>query len=247
MSEPHPSPPRLFDSLDADMVRYRALSGLAVVGLVLGIASALDLLVPMFWIMSVLGAVVSGLALWRIRRNAATLTGRRLAQCGLLLSIAFGVAAAVDGFVYRRLFRQEARQFAATWFDYLLYQKPPAPQKSLELTRPPAFRQPLDDRLWDFYRRSARRRDELETYVNSPLVRTLLALGPKAEVRYYSSLHEDLGGEGETIDLIYAVSYDAPEGKTTFFVDLELKRIKVEGGRASWQLSHADVANPQDR
>ena len=118
MSEPHAAPPRLSDTQDADMVRYRALSGLAVAGLVLGLLSALDVLGPMLWVIPAAGAVTSAVALWRIRRPAVLLAGRRLAQCGLLLSIAFGTAVQADTVIYRILVRKEARRFAATWFGY---------------------------------------------------------------------------------------------------------------------------------
>ena len=119
MSEPHAAPFRLSDAQDADLVRYHALSRLAVAGLVLGLLSALSVLAPMLWIVPGLGVIVSGTALWQINRNAPALAGRRLAQGGLLLSIALGVAVPVDWFVYRRLVRKEARQFAAMWFEYL--------------------------------------------------------------------------------------------------------------------------------
>jgi len=247
MSQPHADAPRLSATQDADLVGYHALSAMAVAGLVLGLLSALALLAPMLCILPGLGVVVSGWALWRIHRNAAALAGRRLAQCGLLLSILFGVAPAVDGLVYRRLLRKEARQFAAMCFEYLMQEQPQAPQKAYQLTLPPPFRQPLDEHLWDFYRHSTRWREGLEKYVKMPLVRTLLALGPKAEVRYYGSPRQGPGDEGESVALLYAVTYAAPEGKTTFFIELELVRIKLDNGRASWQLFRAEVVGPEGR
>ena len=159
------------------MARYHPLSSLAVAGLVLGLLSALAVLGPLLWIIPAAGAVTSGVALWRIGRPTVLMAGRRLAQCGLLLSIMFGTMVQADALVYRFLVRREARQFAATWFGYLLA-RPPQPQKAYQLTLPPRARQPLDEQLGGFYRRNPHQRQSLDDYLQTPLVRKLLALGP---------------------------------------------------------------------
>ncbi len=83
MSAPHPAPPRLSDTQDADIARYRALSGLAVAGLVLGLLSVLAVGAPVLSHHSGRGGVTSGVALWRISRPAALMraAGWRNADC----------------------------------------------------------------------------------------------------------------------------------------------------------------------
>ena len=239
MCEPHAAPPRLSDTQDADMARYHPLSSLAVAGLVLGLLSALAVLGPLLWIIPAAGAVTSGAALWRISRPAAQLAGRRLAQCGLLLSIALGTTVQVDTIVYRFLVRREARQFAALWFGYLLA-RPPQPQKAYQLTLPPRFRQPLDEQLGDFYRRNPHRHESLDDYLQTPLVRKLLALGPAAEARCQASEHQVSSDEGEAVELLYAVTHSGRDGPTTLLVNLGLTRFKLDNGRANWQVTHAE-------
>ena len=248
MSEPHASPPRLFDTLDADMVRVsgpeRSGRGRAGVGDRLRPGP----LGPMFWILPVLGVAVSGLALWRIRRPRRNADGpppgtMRAAALDRLRAW----STAVDGFVYRRLFRQEARQFAAMWFDYLLVPKAAAAAKiprvdAASRVSPAIGRSPLGllpaqcapARM--SWRRTSTRRwcGRCWHWDRRPRSVTTAARTRTSVARVRPSTWSTRSAR-------------RPEGKTTFFVDLELNRIKVEGGRASWQLSHAEVANPQDR
>ncbi len=117
--------------------------------------------------------------------------GRKLAWAGLVLSLLFLAAAPADWFTYRWMVRNEARQFSALWFRYLAREEP---QKAQQLNLSPQIRQPLDDRLWEFYRNSARQRNNLQAFVKLPLMRTLLALGPNAQVRFYQTAgvgHDD--------------------------------------------------------
>ena len=243
MSEHSATHFRLSATQDADIVQYHALSGLAVAGLVLGLLSVFALLAPMLWMVPGLGAIVSGAALWRIRRHAPALAGRRLAQCGLLLSIALGVAVPVDGLVYRRLLRNEARLFAALWFEHLRQGESRAglPVGVVPHPAPAAGRRPA--RL---LRARSAPREALEKYVKTPLVRTLLALGPKATVRYYGSPRQESTDEGDMVDLTYAISFAQPEGQTTLFAELGLAHVKLEHGQIDWQVVRAETRGPEE-
>ncbi len=81
----------------------------------------------------------------------------------------------------------------------------------------------------------------MEDYLKTPLVQKLLALGPGAEVRYYGSGNQASSDEGEEVELIYAVTHAGPKGPTTFLAKLLLLRIKLDGGRANWELVNAEV------
>ncbi len=241
MSERH-ADFRLSTTQDADIVQYHALSGLAVAGLLLGLFAAFALLAPMLWPVPELGAIVSGVALWRIHRRAPALAGRRLAQCGLLLSIALAVAVPVDGLVYRRLVRNEARVFAARWFEHL---RQGEAQQACQLALYPTVREPPGVDLRDFYQRNARAGRTLENYLKTPLVETLLGQGPKADVRYYGSRRQETTELGEEVDLIYAISYAQSQGQTTLFAELDLARIKLENGQVDWQVVRAETIGPE--
>ncbi len=237
--ESHPQPFHLSAAPDDEIAKYRAMSVLAIAALLLGLASPAAVLVPLLWAVPICGAIVSAAALWRIARNPF-LTGRRLALCGLWLSVVFAVAGPTDWLVYRRLVRNEARRFAAVWFDDLQHGQP---QKAYQLALHPSRRQPRNDKLWAFYRDNPRWKKEIEVYVQTPLQRALLALGPKAKVRYYGCGGQAASEDAEIVDLVYAITYEDPEGEKTFFANLGLERLRVDEGRADWRLVHAEAGN----
>jgi hypothetical protein len=172
------------DSQDAEQAAYRPLAWQTVLGLVFGLFAPLAMLGPGFWAIPVLGGFVNWRSLGRIKKSHPPIAGRRIAMWGLALSLMFLAAAPTDWSAYRWMICQEARQFSGLWFKYLTQDEP---QKAFQLTVRPDSRQPLDDNLWAFYRNGPRSREELEKYVSVPVVRKLLALGPKALVRFYET------------------------------------------------------------
>ena len=225
-----------FDSPEGDVVQYRPVSGPAVAGLVAGLLSAAGLVSALFWPFGPVGIVLSGLALWQIAARAPVLAGRKIAMAGLMLSITCSVAAPVDWTVHRWLIRRSARQFTSLWFDAI---QAGDVAHAHQLMIEAKYREPNEDRLWDFYRKGPRWQQELKTLVETPVVRVLLALGTKARVRYY-----DLGDETEfenrqSIRLFYSVTYEDQIDTKTFFMAVSLDRIDTKDG-AHWQVVHAD-------
>lgn len=227
---------RLSDSQDAAIAEYHPLSKLAVVGLIFGVLSPVAIVDPLMWTVPPVGIVVSGLALWQIAREAPALIGRKAALIGLMLSILFGTAVPTQWFGYRWLLRREASRFADAWFELIGQGEP---HKAYQLTLNPQYRQPLDEKLWKLYREAPYWRKELKDYVAKQPVRTLLALGTGAQIRYYDIEGFDREQDREVVHLLYAVSYESAGEKTTFFVGLTLERVKLETGRANWRLARA--------
>jgi len=225
--------PHLTDHQDDEIAEYRALSVSAVVGLILGLLSVLALVDPLVWLLPLAGVLVSALAMGKIARAAPALTGRKAALAGLVLSVLFGSAAVTDWVTYRALARSEARQFALLWFELLAQREP---KKAFQLTLPPRERHPLDEGLTQFYREGPRWHRLLLDYVERPVVRTLLALGPRAVVRYYETGGQESGGDRDKLYQVFAVTFDDGGEKKTFFVGLTLHRIDLESGRAAWQI-----------
>lgn len=237
--------PLLSESGDAEIAQYHPLSKMAVAALALGLFSPLAVLEPVLFLIPLVGIVAGVAALMLIARNTPALLGRKVALAGLILSVGFGTAAPAHWLTYRELLRREARQFAMAWFDFL---REDQPQKAFQLTRHPNYRQPLDDSLWDYYRSHEHVRRELEKYVapkgrydtGPRLVRTLLALGPKAQVRYFSTDGQMRLGGVDVVHQTYVVTYDDAGQRKTFFVGLELKRFLIQPDmHASWQLATA--------
>jgi hypothetical protein len=234
--------PRFSQNPDADVAEYRSLSGAAVAGLILGLLSPAALVDPAAWFIPLVGISVSVYALLRIRRNASSLTGRKAALWGLYLALCFAAAAPADWFYYRYRIRREARQYAAEWFELLAEGRP---EKAYQLTLDSKNRQPLDDRLWEYYRNNPVVRTTLDKYVapakegEKPRpVRTLLALGKSARTRYIDVFDQQSDEGVEIVALRYAVTYEDEGAKKTFFLIVQLLRRKGEDGRACWRINN---------
>ncbi len=240
------SPSPLHEAPDRELAEYQALSGLAVVSMVLGGLSPLVLIDPIAVLLP-MAAIAAGLAaLVRIARNAPALTGRRLATAGVGLALVFLVAAPAEWLTYRWQIRREAVQFGSAWFDML---RDDQPQMALQLALEPGARRPLGAALAKQYRETPELRDALAAYVEKPAVRTLLALGRRAEVHFCSIEDEERLSDRDRIDPLYAVSYDQGGGKKSFFVLLHLTRLRLRtartrgswlSGRAVWQVMGAE-------
>ncbi|MBN2578969.1 MAG: hypothetical protein JXB10_08255 [Pirellulales bacterium] len=228
---------------DKSLAEYRTLSVSAVVGLVLGLLSPLALAAPLLWGFPLTGVLVSLWSLWRIRRQATIVTGRAVALWGLALSLVFAAAGPADWFVTRWRIEKEARQFAKLWFELLAREQP---ERAYQLTLSPKLRQPLDDRLWQYYRGAPEWRLKLEQFTEpapkgeSPrLVRTLLALGESARVRYWGTLRHDHEGFLDSVLQRYAVTFEDAGGKKTFFAVLHLGRHHGPDADPEWQILSA--------
>ena len=104
------------------------------------------------------------------------------------------------------------------------------------MTLPPAARLPLDDRLWAVYRDDLKLRQGLEGYVKVPLVRTLAALGTKARVRFYETVDQSATGQDEVVEQLFAVTYEEEGERKSFFVDVQMVRMKLSDGTADWRI-----------
>jgi len=237
MSDSTPSHRPVFDAPPDDVVRYRAVSGLALGGLLAGLASAVALVGPLGWGVSAGGVALNALALARIARAGRGLIGRVAPLAGLVLSAFFAAAGVSRWWVGNRLLDHEARRFAAVWFDALrrgdFY-------KAQQLTLDPHVRWPPGEDPRDFYRGNPRRREQLQRYVLQPPVRALLALGSKAEVRFYETADQGQQDGRPWVQLTYAVSYDDPgDGRTSFFLGLLMDRLTA-AGRTDWRVLRVD-------
>jgi hypothetical protein len=225
------------DAQDAELAAYRALSGLAVAALVLGLLAALAMIDPLLWLLPIAGTVLGLAALRRIRSQWPALGGRGFAWMGLVLSLVFVVAAPTRWFTYRWQVRTEARQFSQMYFKDLARGQP---QKAFQLALPPQQRVSLNDeeQLWGFYRNNQKMRQGLENFVKAPVIRTLLALGSeRAIIRFYETLdQESEEGNRDIVKQRYAVTYEEEGEKKTFFIDVQMMRQEFPDHTAGWSM-----------
>lgn len=220
---------------ETEVSRYRAVSGLAVLGLLAGLLALGVVLSVLFWGFAIAGVVLNAAALRRIAANAPALLGRKAAQAGLVFSVAALVAVPTEWLVHRRLVRQEACRAGALWFEMLRTHQP---HMAHQLTILPTSRDRLDDQLWDSYRNSNEGWMTISGFVRRPVIRTLLALGDKATVRYYDTESQWTDGEADHVYQTYAVSFADSEGLKSFFVGLLLVRtVYGPTSRAYWHVA----------
>jgi hypothetical protein len=110
-----------FHADDAEEVAgYHTLSGLAVVGLIFGLASPLCLAWPLLMGIPILGAVLSVVAVRRIEASDGALVGRWAAMVGLVLCVVSGTAAISRDRVTQMIRTGQADEFAHEWIGLLL-------------------------------------------------------------------------------------------------------------------------------
>jgi hypothetical protein len=133
------------------------------------------------------------------------------------------------------------------WFALLAENDP---YSALEMTNHPSGRLGPGSGLADQYTASHSLYDRLQTFVRDPAIRALLALGDRAEVRYYDDVVFNRGARGSLqIAQLYAVSHrpSSDAAPITFFVQLGLEKLPRDGTAPSgWQiLSYKGGVRPE--
>ncbi len=219
--------------------QYRALSGLAVGGLLLGLLSPLALLSAGWWLIPLAGVVLSLWALARINAEPDAFLGRKAALVGLAISLLMLVAAPADRLTHRWLLQREAQQFAEIWFGLL---RDNQPHKAHQLATAPVSRLPLDSNLWESYSEGGGLREELESFVQKSDAHSLLNLGSKAQVRLYQTGSVTRRSGADDVELFYAVTYTDEGGKKSYFIRLLLERVPLsKPNRADWYVAGSDA------
>ncbi len=245
MLKPDTSSPSLFVAADEEVVRYRAISSLAVAGLLAGLFSPLAMLAPVLWLLPLATVLLSGLALRRIAARSPELVGRPAALTGLLLGTAFLVAAPVEDYVYRYFVRQQARQFAEIWIEAV---RQGEAYKAHHLMLDPKLRLPLESELADFYKKNEHARRLLMEFVKEPTTRALFALYRQpagedtAKIRFYETADQRRQDTSDVVQQTYAVTYrDERNQPKSFFITLLMERtVNTTSGHAVWTLVHVD-------
>jgi hypothetical protein len=225
---------------------YRAVSIMAVVGLVLACLSSFALLSDYFVAIPVLGVVFSAAAWIRIAHSDGKLVGRPAAVFGTIVSAFFVAAVVGNAVTWNYWLTSGSKRLAQQWIDYL---RDDQPERAFLLLKYDSERQATDvsdAAIWDYYRRYPVELEALRRFVNTDGVRDLLALGRDATVRHWATeeVHEYENGVG--VSQVYAITYGEPGSRTTFFCRLLVwRRTHPSTGEAEWRiLNHAAGVTP---
>ncbi len=223
------------DAAEAELPEYRALSGLAVIGFLLGLASALAIVHLGLLFIGAAAVICSLVALARIARLPGEVSGRWLALAGIILAVFWGTAGIAQDLTLRRLVDLGSRDFALQWFDYLKHGEP---EKALEMAKPARNRRPLGEELMEAFLSDEVEYESLQEFVAKPEVRAMLALGNQAQIRHFTCLNSSK----EYVSQVYAVTYDDHGSKKTFLVKIGLGRNEYpEHGISAWRTTSTEA------
>jgi hypothetical protein len=220
-------------SSSAEEMEYRAAEPWAVIGLLAGFLAPLALLGGLMTMVAVLAIVANLVALVRLKREPWR-TGRAAAIVGLALAVLFTAAPIAQWATSYVLLSTQPREMADQWFELL---RQGSPEKALRLRFAPDQRPPLDDGLWLHFRHDDDAKAELRAFVTDPVVRALLALGERAQVRFYKTHSVVSEGTLAGVQYVYTVTFPDVDGKKTFFVSLILERKPTNDPRLNpWRV-----------
>ncbi len=218
---------------------YSRLSIAALLSFFFSLASFLVFFTVWFAFLSVLGILLALFAVYSIRRSEGGLTGLALAHLGLCLSVVSLVAVSSLWPVYHYGIRNEADRFFRIWFSAVQEDDIPLAKglSSYYWSRP---KHDDKEKWWtNQYANKFAHRD-VHTFVDDKLLRVLLALGSKAEVRYYKTLSSESEDSKDVVAAVYSVTYPVEDGKKeTFFVKMKGEREYPTGDATSagWRLA----------
>jgi hypothetical protein len=180
-----PSRHPAFHAEDLEQIAgYRTLSGLAIVGLLFGLAAPLCFAAPLLMIIPLVGAAVSLAALRRIADSDGALAGKWAGTIGLGLCVASAVATISNTQVARYLYSRQAREFGRQWIGLVLSgQLEHAFGLTVEGVRPPPQPEPGAP---------TPSQTPYESFSSRALVRSLVAAGESADVRFLGTLSTEL-------------------------------------------------------
>ncbi len=208
------------DGSENEVESYRRTSVLAVVAFLLGLLSFAVYFSIWFAFIAMIGIAVALIAVGSINRSEGLLFGIGLAHAGLALSLVALVSVAVLWPYYSYEVKQEGNRFFRIWFQALQTQNIPLAKG---MTSPYWERQSIDNEeaWWKAQYTDKWKHRSIHGYADNKLVRTLLALGMKANISYYKTLGTVFGDGKDTVVSVYAVTYPNDEGKPeTFFVKM---------------------------
>jgi len=216
-----------------NVVNYRQWSILAMLSLVLGTVSLVAFLYSSCLFLPILGVPMALVAYFRIKRSDGVLLGSFAAQAGLFLSTLTLVGVSVMWPYYQYTVRREADRFFRIWFDAA---KTNNIRQVIEM-RSPTWHRKLDADMETWWKSKLDHKGEMamemistfQMSLNEPHMRTLWALGDRADISYYKTTWNHYHDAKDTVTSIYAVTVaqpDNPNDRETFFLTMSAERTK---------------------
>ena len=223
-----------------DSQSYRAISPLAIAACILGVASALALVHPLFWFLPMATVAVSVFALRSIRRNSDALVGRKAALAGLAAAAFFGVWAPTSLALQRVVIPRHARPFAEYWLELL---RDGRVQEAHQWTVAADYRLPADVDLQAFYESDSDAKEDLKVFLDDEVLRVLIRAGRTATPRFVRTVNVDGNGKKSRATLDFEVTTDNQTAEP-IDIRMEIERTLADRDRAvQWRVNQVRSRN----
>jgi hypothetical protein len=232
---------------DEPLARPRAISGLAWVGLVLGVAAALALTAPYMWLLPIAGVAVSIAALVSIARDPQGKIGRSAAVAGLVLSLLFGGWGISNHLTRHRLLYRQSEVFAAQWLQMVLDGELHAAH---QLKMPQDGRRPPGTDLAAYYGEDTDANQNFREFIRLSPISDLIKMGPGAVCRFERDVRlesaRDYSGPYDRIIQHFDIESTGGDAQRTR-VEIELIRSRDRwSGEAQWRVQNVTpVSRPR--
>ncbi|MEW4565105.1 DUF4190 domain-containing protein [Bremerella sp. JC770] len=158
-----------FSAENEDLLEYRELSRLAIVGMILGVLSVLAIFTSVLWIVPVLAIILSLVAYYKIEKSEV-LTGKGMALIGMALAAIWLGIGVTQGGVRDRVMMSTSREMAQSWLDLLVDKKT---MEAHQLTLRPSARQAASVSLDGYYQGDDLTKEDLQAFETHDAVKVL--------------------------------------------------------------------------
>jgi hypothetical protein len=223
---------RFHESDDTDVIQYRSVEPLSLLGLLCALGSIVAIFSPWVTLPLTAGAVICCLAsLARIKRRPEAFLGRKTAIFGLGLALFCSAAGIAQTLTHEYLVQQRGKAVGREFLELIAQDRP---EFAFQWTLAPNKRCPSDSDVWEFYRADEETAESLRQFVDKKGIRALLAIGSKAKIIPIGPVDSKQYDDAKTVEQIYAVTYTSDGKEKTFFFGIFMHRIKVKGGNPQW-------------
>jgi len=158
-----------FSAENEDLLEYRELSRLAIVGMILGVFSVLAIFTSVLWIVPVLAIILSLVAYYQIEKSEV-LTGKGMALVGMALAAIWLGIGVTQGGVRDRVMMSTSREMAKSWLDLLVDKKT---MEAHQLTLRPSARQAASVSLDGYYQGDELTKEDLQAFETHDAVQAM--------------------------------------------------------------------------
>ena len=220
-----------------ELAQYRPISPLAIIALLVGLASGIAIFHNLLWLVPLIGVVLSAVALKQTAPPDAIATGRTAAIIGLALSVLFGVMAITTTVIEKRLVDKQAVEFASGWLNIARSGNLP---QAAEWFRAPVTRLPPESNYAKFYELNEDAQTLLAKVSSGEAMKQVLALREEDPITFQGIDEFTRVDSAFLYDLRFTLPASPSENETTDVI-CNVRRI-VDRNETHWSMGSFSLA-----